>query len=232
MQTDVPKKAGKSDDSALPVIILGTGADARIAAETVTLNGQVVYGFLLTGKKGEGAHPAEINDIPILGHWEDAPYQRMLKAEKMDYFLAEHDARIRKTLHAQLFALTEKLPINIIHPSAVVSASADLAQGNLIQAGCVLCANVRVEANNILAPGCILEADAVVGSYNNLGAGVKLGAGAIVQDFVFASAGAMVGPHVTVEQGAVVGAGSVVLKNVRAGDVVFGVPAQVMKEGY
>jgi acetyltransferase EpsM len=214
----------------LPVMIIGTGPEARLAADILLRNNQVVYGYLLT-EAMPGKRPDEINDVPLLGNLADAPYQRMLKAEKMDYYIAEGDAAKRRTLFDELFKLTGRLPLNVIHPLAAVSEHADLAQGNLVCAGAAIAPNAKMEANNIFGAGCVVEADAALGAYCTIGAGARIGARAIIGDGVHVGMGAIVNAGVTVEAGAVVGAGSVVLKTVRAGEVVFGVPAQVMKEG-
>lgn len=214
----------------LPVMIIGTGIEARLAADILLLHNQVVYGYLLT-EATPGKRPEEINDVPLLGNLSDAPYQRMLKAEKMDYFIAEGDAAKRRALFDELFKLTGRLPLNVIHPLAAVSVHADLAQGNLVCAGAAIAPNVKAEAHNLFGAGCVVEADAAIGAYCNIGAGVRIGARAVIGDGVHLGLGAVISAGITVEAGAVVGAGSVILKTVRAGEVVFGVPAQVVKEG-
>ncbi len=217
-------------DEPLPVIIIGTGMEARLATDVLALTGQVVYGYLMTDKP-TGERPEEINDVTVLGMWTDAPYQKMLLNEKMDYFIAEGNLQRRKALFDELFKLLNRLPLNIAHPYAAVSIHADLAQGNLVCAGAVLSPNMKAEACNVFMPGCVVEPDAVLGSFSTYGSGCRIGAKAVVGDSVVVGAGAILLPNVQVEDGAVIGAGSVVTKTVRAGEVVFGVPAQVMKEG-
>ena len=61
-----------------------------------------------------------------------------------------------------------------IHPSAVISADADIAEGVSIGPFCVIESGSRVEAGAVLGPHCTIGADCVVGAQSRLGANVTL----------------------------------------------------------
>ncbi len=115
----------------LPVIILGTGLEATIAADLLIANNIVVYGFL-SELKSEETEITEIINIPVTGFWEDKPFQKMLKNEKIDYFVAVSDQNLRAKMLKSLFEWTQKNPINVFHPQIYISQNASYAGGNLI----------------------------------------------------------------------------------------------------
>jgi acetyltransferase-like isoleucine patch superfamily enzyme len=65
-----------------------------------------------------------------------------------------------------------------------------------------------------------------VGDFVQIGAGTILGAGTEVEEDAFIGAGVTVVGGITIGKGARVGAGSVVVAPVKAGETVFGNPAQ------
>jgi sugar O-acyltransferase (sialic acid O-acetyltransferase NeuD family) len=115
----------------------------------------------------------------------------------------------------------------IVHPTAHVSPSAELA------GGCVVGAGVVVGAATRLAPHVLLGRGALVGHHVVLGDGVVLNPGANVAGNTRVGAGARIGMGAMVANGiavgarAVVAAGAVVVRPVPDGVRVQGVPARV-----
>lgn len=56
-----------------PIVILGVGQDARIAADILNFHKMVVYGFLRTSKEST---EFEFDNIPVLGDIGEADYQK------------------------------------------------------------------------------------------------------------------------------------------------------------
>ena len=61
-----------------------------------------------------------------------------------------------------------------IHPSAVISADVDIAEGVSIGPFCVIESGSRIETGAVLGPHCTIGADCVVGAQSRLGANVTL----------------------------------------------------------
>ncbi len=70
----------------------------------------------------------------------------------------------------------------------------------------------------------------VVGNYTEISPYAKLLGKVKVGNLVSVGAGAIILPKICIEDNAVIGAGSVVTKNVKAGEVVVGVPAKPLKK--
>ncbi|MEY2503246.1 MAG: hypothetical protein QOI07_3583 [Verrucomicrobiota bacterium] len=114
----------------------------------------------------------------------------------------------------------------ILHPTAHVSPSAELADGCVVGAGVVIGAATR------LGPHVLVSRGALVGHHVVLGAGVVLNPGANVAGNTQVGAGARIGMGamvvngIAVGAGAVVPAGAVVVRPVPDGVRVQGVPAR------
>lgn len=224
-----PLPQGAAGPAHPPVLIIGIGPEARAAAESLELLDRVVYGFVTAGHVPESL---ELNHVPVLGRLSDGPYRRLLEREQVDYVIAEPSASDRVRLMAELFALTGRHPLRVVHPAAFVSPSADLAAGVLVQAGCTIGTSVRIDALTLVGPGVIIDAEAEVGRACTLQLGVRLGQRVVVEEEAFVGAGANVVSGVRVERAAQVGPSALVMKSVRAGTAVFGVPAApVANEG-
>lgn len=206
-------------------MILGTGPLARNIAEILLLHEQLVYGFLAL----EGEDPTQaLNDIPVMGKLSGAGFRKMLANEKLDYCIASPTGQQRQVLLNELFELTQRLPINVLHPGAWVAPSADLAQGCSVLAGAVLAANVTVEALALIGANAVLEADAKLELACTIGSNATIGAGAELGQHVHVGAAAFVRGGVRVGDTATIAPGAVVLADVPEGAQVFGNPAKTI----
>jgi UDP-perosamine 4-acetyltransferase len=211
----------------LPVVIIGDGRTARLAADALLQQDALIYGFL-TWQPGE--YPAEWNDVPILGSWEDADYQKVLKDGQLQYVIATQDAYDRKRLFDALFKLTGRLPFSVFHPASYTAPSVDVASGNIISAGCVIEPNSELGALNLLHAGVMIGSDCVIGSRNTLEPGVRLGYNVTLADDIYVGIGAVIASGISVASEAVIAPGAVVIRSVPEGAKVAGNPATVVAD--
>lgn len=114
----------------------------------------------------------------------------------------------------------------LIHPAAVVPASASVGPGCVIHATTVLTADVTLGAHVALMPAVVLTHDDVVGDGVTFGAGAHVAGGVTIEAGAYIGSGALVREGLIVGAGAVVGMGAVVTKAVPAGEVWAGTPAR------
>lgn len=118
--------------------------------------------------------------------------------------------------------------INLIHPTAVVGKNSTLGYG------CVICIHSGISCDVQGGNFVTLNAHGAVGHDAILGDGCTISAFAHVSGLVTLGKGAYVGihgcilPKVKVGDFATIGAGSVVLKHVKPGSTVLGVPAKLI----
>jgi sugar O-acyltransferase (sialic acid O-acetyltransferase NeuD family) len=205
-----------------PVIIFGANSLGRAAKEIFEKNGNVVYAFLDDNKK---LHNTEIDQVTVLGSTDDDGFLKLI-GKKCEAFLAVDDNKLRKSLVSLLNEERHVQPVNAVHQSAIVPESAAIGHGNFIDMG------VRIGAGVIVRNHCLLHAGVIIGAEAKLGDLVQIGHGSIVspnteiEDEVFIGAGVTIVSGITIGKGARIGAGSVVIGAVKAGETVFGNPAQ------
>jgi sugar O-acyltransferase (sialic acid O-acetyltransferase NeuD family) len=205
-----------------PVIIFGATSLGRAAKEIFEKNGNVVYAFLDDNKK---LHNTEIDQVTVLGNTDDDGFLKLI-GKKCEAFIAVDENKVRKSLVNMLNEVRHVQPVNAIHSSAIIPETAAIGHGNFVDMG------VRIGAGVTIRNHCLIHAGAIIGAEVKLGELVQVGHGSIIspnteiEDEVFIGAGVTIVSGITIGKGARIGAGSVVIGPVKAGETVFGNPAQ------
>ena len=205
-----------------PVIILGASYLGRQAKEILENNGNVVFGFLDDNKK---LHNTEIDNVTVLGATDDETFLKLI-GKKCDVAVALDENKVRKNLVNLLNDDYKAQPVNVISQSAAIPASTDMGHGNFVDLG------VTFGPGSSIGNHCIIQTNAIIGTETKLGDFVQVGSGSIInsgseiEDEVFIGSGVTIVGGITIGKGARVGAGSVVVAPVKAGETVFGNPAQ------
>lgn len=114
----------------------------------------------------------------------------------------------------------------VIHPSALVSPSAKIAEGTVVFHRALVQADSSIGRHVILNTGCQIDHDCQIGDFSHIAPGAILCGGVQVGNGVLVGAGAIVLPGIHIGDGAVIGAGAVVTKPVTANQRVKGNPAK------
>lgn len=205
-----------------PVIIFGANALGRAAKEIFENNGNVVYGFLDDDKK---LHQKEIDNVVCLGSTDDDGFLKLI-GKKCEAFVAFDDIKLKKNLTEMLNDVRHVQPVNAIHNQGSVGNHVELGHGNMVDQGARIGAGVKIGSHCIIHANVVIGVGAEIGDFVNLGAGAIIGSGVKIEDEVFVGAGVTVVSDITLGKRARVGAGSVVIGQVKAGETVFGNPAQ------
>lgn len=206
------------------LVLVGAGGHAKVLADLVAAEGKrALAGAVDPNPAGRAARSSGLN---ILG--DDDALPRLLAKGVTQAAVAVGsigDTSARARLRRRLLVLGFETPA-LVHPTAIVSPSATIAPGAQVMAGVIINSGASVGAGAVVNTGAIIEHDCALGEDCFVGPGAALGGDVVV------GAGAFVGLGASVRQGAEigararVGAGAAVVKNVRAGATVVGVPAR------
>ena len=146
--------------------------------------------------------------------------------DKNDYFVcAVGDVRARLK-YINLIEDKNGKFLSLIHPGSMVSNKAELGKGVIISGFCSISNNVRIGDYSIVHPFCNIGHDASVGSNTSIGSHCFMGGWSTVGSMTMVHPHSTILPHADVGNNATVGAGSVILRKVKDGTSVFGVPAR------
>ena len=116
--------------------------------------------------------------------------------------------------------------ISIIHRTASLGPNVTVGDGSFIAHNVVLTADIKVGRHACIFHGSVIGHDTTLGDYSHVYSLVSIGGGVSVGERASIFPGARVVPRVAIGDGSTVGIGSVVVRSVKSGVTVFGVPAQ------
>lgn len=116
--------------------------------------------------------------------------------------------------------------INIIHKTARIGSNVKLGKGNIIAAFTSLGADCSIGNYNMIQSYTVIGHDARIGDFNRIDTHVTCVGGIVIKNETTIHTSAVINHKVIVEDNAKVGACSFVIRKVKAGDTVFGVPAK------
>lgn len=203
------------------LVIIGAGGMGRtvydIARECVGYGSEfTIKGFVddnLLALDGFDNYP------PVLG--KIAEYQ----PEEDDVFTFSIGGDARRLCIENLVERGARF-INLIHSSARIGSNVKLGEGNIIAAFSSLGADCRIGNYNMIQSYTVIGHDAEIGDFNRIDTHVTCVGGIKIKNETTVHTGAVINHKVTLCDRAKVGACSFVIRSVREGVTVLGVPAK------
>ena len=203
------------------LVIIGAGGMGRtmynIALECLGFKTEFqIKGFLdddLSALDGFDGYP------PVLGKVSD--YE--IDADDVFTFSIGGESR-RKCIDALAAKGAEF--INLIHSTARIGTNVRLGKGNIVAAFTTIGPDCVRGDYNMIKSYSVIGHDAHIGSYNRLDTHVTCVGGITIKDETTIHTSAVINHKVTVGNHAKVGACSFVIRSVKEGQTVFGVPAK------
>jgi UDP-perosamine 4-acetyltransferase len=198
------------------LLILGAGGHARPVIEALRATGVEPAGLL------DDAASGDLLGVKVLGPIGSLAARR---APGLSAVIAIGDNATRARLGEMCRALDIALPA-VIHPAALISPSARIAEGVQVMARAVIGPEAALGALSLVNTGAIVEHDCAVGGAAHLGPGVVLCGGVRVGARVLLGAGVVARPGIAIGDDAVVAPGAALAADVPAGARMGGVPAR------
>ena len=119
---------------------------------------------------------------------------------------------------------------NVIHPSAVISKSVNVGEGNMVLAGSIICADSKLKNHVSINTGSHIDHDNIFFDFSSTGPGVATGGNVKVGKLSFLGIGSTIKHNVNIGYNAVIGGQSFVCKNCKSNFLYYGVPAKKIKK--
>lgn len=153
----------------------------------------------------------------------------LLQLAQLDYFIGVGNNKIRSTIQKNLEAKLDKLPINAIHSSAIISPSVQIGHGVLISSSVNLNAQATIGNGVICNTACIIEHECKIKDYVHIAPGAVLAGNVLVGQYTFIGANAVVLQGVSIGKEVTIGAGAVIINDIPDGVTVVGNPGRIIK---
>ncbi len=119
--------------------------------------------------------------------------------------------------------------VNLIHPSCLIAPTAKIGQNVVMMPNCVICPGTVIGSLACLFSSVTIEHDCKIGDAVVIGPGTTLSSFVSVGDHSFLGTRVVCSPEVNIGWAAVIGAGAVVVSDMPAGKVCFGMPARAQR---
>jgi len=203
------------------VILFGASEHARVVADIAKLAGCDLVALVDEDRAKPG-----IDGIPIL-HDAGEAARRFHDAR---WCISIGDNHTRETVVARLMELLPAaMFIPLVHPSAIVAKDAEIGEGTVVMAGAVINPGTRLGRHCIVNTGACLDHDNLLADFSSVAPGVTTGGNVSIGRGSAICIGACIQHGVVIGERTVIGAGAVVLRDVPASCVAFGVPCKVVR---
>jgi sugar O-acyltransferase (sialic acid O-acetyltransferase NeuD family) len=207
------------------ILIYGASGHGKVVADAARLAGHEVLGFVDDDPSKRGLRLLGL-EVRAVGLDE---IEALCRREGLALAPGVGSNRARLEICEAAWARGLEIA-GVVHPSAVLAATAALGRGVVVFAGVVVNPDSIVEDGVILNTACSVDHDNRIGRFAHLSPGVRLGGTVSVGEGTHVGIGASVRNNVTLGAWSIVGAGAAVVGDLPAGVVAFGVPARVQRK--
>ncbi|WP_052169735.1 hypothetical protein [Pseudobutyrivibrio ruminis] len=149
--------------------------------------------------------------------------------EDLDVVIAMGSMERRKFLY-ELYKKNPHVHFpNLIDPSATLSDSVAMGEGNVICAGAILTVDVKIGNQNLINFNCTVAHDSTLGDFNTLNPNANISGACTLGNLIEVGTGSQIVQGKTIGDETHIWAGSCVIKNTKGRCEVVGVPAKTVR---
>jgi len=205
------------------IYIVGAGTYGEAMFELAEILGYKVKGFY---DEDEQKLSEFIMNVKVVGKFSEL---KDLEIEKNNFIVAIGNNFVRNNIMVKINKLGGVTP-SLIHPTAIISPSAEIGKGVYIQANAYIWTKVKIDDYCIISPNVVIAHHTTIGKACLVSTLTGVGASIKIENNVFIGMGCTIVTGLSCIGGnSIIGAGAVVLKNTLKNSVYAGVPAKKIK---
>lgn len=201
-----------SQSNAYDMILYGASGHARVIRDIIEAMGEHVSCL--------------VDDNPDTNELDGLPVVHRLQADE-PVILSIGSNRVRKLLDRRHAGTVWG---RAIHPSAIVSPSAQVDEGSVVMQGAILQAGTRIGRHCIVNTGAAIDHECQIGDFVHISPHATLCGNVHVGEGSWVGAGSTVIQGIHIGRDCIIGAGSVVTRNIPDGYVAYGNPCHIRRE--
>lgn len=188
--------------------LYGASGHAKVIMDIINAQGDKVEGMV-----DDNPNLNEVCGVPVLHD-----------ATGLEPFIVSiGNCKIRKMIAEKLnckFATA-------IHPSAVISPSAEIGEGSVVMAGAVINAEAKIGRHCIINTNASIDHECVIGDYCHIAPGCTISGDVHVGEGTWIGVGTTIIQGIRVGKNCYIGAGSVIVKDIPDNCKAYGVPCRI-----
>lgn len=205
------------------IAIIGAGGHAKVLIDTLLKSNSAQSIILFDNDKEKLG--SKILNCTVAGNDED-----LKKIDPNDVLLVNaigtvHASGIRDKVFQEFKNLGYSF-LTVIHPSAIIADSVEIAEGAQVMANTTIQPGCHIGENSIINTSASIDHDCQIGRSSHIAPGVTLSGGVEVGNGSHVGTGANVIQNIQIGSEATVAAGATVVKNVENHTTVKGCPAR------
>ena len=118
-----------------------------------------------------------------------------------------------------------------IHPSAIVSNTAEIGVGSVVMQGAIIQADTNIGNHCIINTGASIDHECTIADYVHISPHATLCGNVRVGEGAWVGAGATIIPNISIGKFCIIGAGATVINDIPDNTVAVGNPAKIIKTG-
>ena len=200
------------------VVLVGYSGHGYVVADAaIASNMNLIY---YTDKKQITKNPFDLSYLGFEGEFDNLFWNN-----EYDYILGIGDNLIRRKTADLLISKGVEL-LNVIQPSASISAKVQYGIGNFISRNVSVNALVEIGDICILNTGCIIEHECIIGNGVHIAPGAVLAGNVEIGENTFVGANSVIKQGVIIGANVIIGAGSVILNDIADNSKMVGNPGR------